>query len=90
MVLFDQRITHRGVAPPRDDAKQGRVLVTLGFGRDNAHTREFERGTRERQQDQSRLIEQACGSCRGAREKNCTVVAAPAATKKAVRYFLSA
>ena len=82
MVLFDQRITHRGAASPQNNATKGRVLVTLGFGRDNVNTREFERGTRERQQDQSRLIEQACGSCRGAREKNCTVVAAPAATKK--------
>ena len=83
MVLFDQRITHRGVTSQHTNATKGRVLVTLGFGRDNAHTREFERGTRERQQDQSRLIEQACGSCQGAQEKNCTLVAAPAATKKA-------
>ena len=78
VVLFDQRITHRGV-PAQSGPAKGRVLVTLGFGRDNAHTREFEAGTVARQQDQSRLIAQACGSCKGARHKNCTVVATPAA-----------
>jgi len=46
VVIFEQRITHRGQATRTDD---GRVLVSVGFGRRNAWTDEFEAGTLERQ-----------------------------------------
>jgi len=48
VLVFDQRITHRGAA--RCDPN--RILVAFGFGKNNMFTDEFERGTRLRQQRQ--------------------------------------
>jgi len=58
VIIFEQRATHRGRSPL--DALRGalnpeRVLVSLGYGRDNIYTDQFERGTRARQANQ-------CGS----------------------------
>jgi hypothetical protein len=49
VVVFDQRITHRGMARR---AAAPRILVSYGFGKTNMFTDNFERGTRERQRDQ--------------------------------------
>ena len=49
-VIFDQRITHRGAASGRRDG--AKILVSFGFGVNNQHTDQFERGTIARQQTQ--------------------------------------
>ena len=56
VILFDQRITHRGQVadPPSALAKdatedRSRILVSLGFGRHGTHSDDFELGTRLRQ-----------------------------------------
>ena len=63
VVIFEQRITHRGqepalelVAPPARNLKDRsrRVVITLGFGAENIFTEEFEAGTRARQ---ARMVE---------------------------------
>lgn len=54
IIIFDQRITHRGQDRKTND---DRILVSLGFGKNNIFTDEFERGTIARQRKQS-------GSCR--------------------------
>ena len=51
LVVFEQRITHRGQS---ERGAAGRVMVSLGFGRVNRWTDEFEAGTRARQQNQRR------------------------------------
>ena len=48
VVIFEQRITHRGQPL---SSREGRVLISLGYGRRNKWTDEFELGTRERQKD---------------------------------------
>lgn len=53
VVIFDQRITHRGAAAATVPPGR-RILVSFGFGRNNTFTDEFERGTIARQTDQSR------------------------------------
>ena len=58
VVVFEQRATHRGRdwRPSRYfDRTPPRILVSLGYGRDNIFTHQFEKGTRARQADQ-------CGS----------------------------
>ena len=52
VVIFDQRITHRGAT----SARRNRVLVTFGFGKNNIFTDQFEKGTRVRQEDQKRRV----------------------------------
>jgi ectoine hydroxylase-related dioxygenase (phytanoyl-CoA dioxygenase family) len=46
VVIFDQRITHRGMDAPCADT---RILVSMGFGKNNIFTDEFEQGTILRQ-----------------------------------------
>jgi len=50
VVIFDQRITHRGMAR---QVAESRILVSFGFGKENVFTDEFERGTVARQKDQN-------------------------------------
>ena len=50
VVIFDQRITHRGMDAPCADT---RILISLGFGKNNIFTDEFEEGTIRRQNDQN-------------------------------------
>jgi CMP-N,N'-diacetyllegionaminic acid synthase len=52
IVVFDQRITHRGAKVHDPD----RILVSLGFGKNNVFTDEFETGTQLRQRDQRRSL----------------------------------
>jgi hypothetical protein len=53
VVVFDQRLTHRGGHDGRKQpGESARILVSFGFGRDNAYTDQFEEGTRARQTDQ--------------------------------------
>lgn len=51
IIVFDQRITHRGQDRKTND---NRVLLSLGFGKNNIFTDEFERGTIERQKKQTK------------------------------------
>lgn len=50
VVIFDQRITHRGMETQCADT---RILISLGFGKNNIFTDEFEEGTIRRQNDQN-------------------------------------
>jgi len=50
VVIFNQRINHRGMAKQCPD---NRILVSFGFGRNNVFTDEFEKGTIQRQKDQN-------------------------------------
>lgn len=50
VVIFDQRITHRGMTK---QVKGSRILVAFGYGKNNVFTDNFERGTIRRQTDQS-------------------------------------
>ena len=50
VLIFDQRITHRGMDKQVDDL---RVLVSFGFGKNNIFTDNFEKGTKKRQDDQN-------------------------------------
>ena len=55
VVVFEQRSTHRGRYwdPARYMKHEPeRILVSLGYGRDNVFTHQFEKGTRARQADQ--------------------------------------
>ena len=54
VVIFDQRITHRGSSS--ENYNYDRVLISLGFGKNNIFTKEFEEGTIRRQNDQNRTI----------------------------------
>ena len=52
IVIFDQRITHRGRKFMLRDTlhlRAPRILIALGFGATNVYTNEFEAGTRARQ-----------------------------------------
>lgn len=51
VVIFDQRITHRGM---NKQVPNQRILVSFGFGRNNIFTDEFEKGTKKRQDKQNR------------------------------------
>ena len=53
-VIFEQRITHRGrLASDAGLTTDGRVMISLGFGRRNQWTDEFEAGTKARQANTS-------------------------------------
>lgn len=54
IIIFDQRLTHRGQIDR--DIKNDRLLVSLGFGKNNIFTKEFEEGTIKRQNDQNKTI----------------------------------
>lgn len=51
VVLFDQRLTHRGQTKKY---KEPRLLISLGFGRPNIFSEEFIAGTKARQDDQNK------------------------------------
>lgn len=53
VIIFDQRITHRGQARAYPGT---RVLLAFGFGRKNIFTDEFEKGTVLRQDNQNKGI----------------------------------
>lgn len=48
VVIFDQRITHRGMEIQTNDP---RILIAFGFGKNNIFTDQFEEGTIQRQND---------------------------------------
>lgn len=50
VIIFDQRITHRGM---ENQCKDSRILVSMGFGKNNIFTDEFEKGTMVRQNRQN-------------------------------------
>ena len=52
VIIFDQRITHRGM---ERQCKDSRILVSIGFGKNNIFTDEFEKGTMVRQNRQNRV-----------------------------------
>jgi hypothetical protein len=53
VIIFDQRITHRGMSK---QVIHPRILVSFGFGRNNIFTDNFEKGTIKRQNDQNKNI----------------------------------
>lgn len=53
VVIFDQRITHRGMS---NQVKEPRILVSFGFGKNNIFTDNFEKGTVIRQNKQNNNI----------------------------------
>jgi hypothetical protein len=55
VIIFDQRITHRGQFQ-NYNYKTDRILISLGFGKNNIFTKEFEEGTIKRQNDQNMMI----------------------------------
>lgn len=52
IVIFDQRITHRGMDKQCDEK---RILVSFGFGKNNIFTDNFEKGTILRQNKQNNI-----------------------------------
>ena len=54
VIIFDQRITHRG--QNNNDGNLDRILISMGFGKNNIFTTEFEEGTQKRQNDQNKKI----------------------------------
>jgi hypothetical protein len=56
VIIFDQRITHRGQSSSQTINGFDRILLSIGFGKNNIFTEEFERGTIKRQYDQNRMI----------------------------------
>jgi hypothetical protein len=50
VIIFDQRITHRGCDKLTN--KQ-RILISFGFGKNNIFTDNFEKGTIERQKNKN-------------------------------------
>jgi ectoine hydroxylase-related dioxygenase (phytanoyl-CoA dioxygenase family) len=52
VIIFDQRITHRGMEKQVED---DRILVSFGFGKNNIFTDNFEKGTVLRQNKQNLL-----------------------------------
>ena len=50
VIIFDQRITHRG---NEKQVKDSRILVSFGFGKNNIFTDNFEKGTIARQNNQN-------------------------------------
>ena len=55
IIIFDQRITHRGQYK-NEYNNIDRILISLGFGKNNIFTKEFEEGTIKRQYDQNKII----------------------------------
>jgi hypothetical protein len=57
IIIFDQRLTHRGQNEKyKYQQNNDRILVSLGFGKNNIFTKEFEEGTIKRQNDQNKMI----------------------------------
>ena len=54
IIIFDQRITHRG--QNNNHSNLDRILISMGFGKNNIFTKEFEEGTKKRQNDQNKKI----------------------------------
>lgn len=54
IIIFDQRITHKGQTISFNN--YDRILISLGFGKNNIFTKEFEEGTIKRQNDQNKMI----------------------------------
>jgi len=54
IIIFDQRITHRG--QNNNYGNLDRILISMGFGKNNIFTKEFEEGTKKRQNDQNKKI----------------------------------
>jgi len=52
IIIFDQRITHRGM---ENQIEQQRILISYGFGINNIFTDNFEKGTIQRQNDQNNI-----------------------------------
>jgi len=54
VIIFDQRITHRGksIFDFFKFSNTPRILVSFGFGKNNKYTDQFEKGTIQRQNDQ--------------------------------------
>jgi len=50
VIIFDQRITHRGI---EKQANTQRILISFGFGKNNIFTDNFEKGSIQRQNDQN-------------------------------------
>jgi hypothetical protein len=55
LIIFDQRLTHRGQLLI-DKTSPDRILISLGFGKDNIYTKEFQEGTVLRQNKQNNGI----------------------------------
>jgi hypothetical protein len=55
IIIFDQRITHRGQEHYQNNGID-RILISIGFGKNNIFTKEFEEGTIKRQNDQNKMI----------------------------------
>jgi hypothetical protein len=53
VIIFDQRITHRGMAK---QVRYPRILVSFGFGKNNIFTDNFEKGTVVRQNSQNKIL----------------------------------
>jgi hypothetical protein len=51
VIIFDQRITHRGIS---NQVNKQRILVSFGFGKNNIFTDNFEKGTIQRQNVQNK------------------------------------
>jgi hypothetical protein len=52
VIIFDQRITHRGM---EKQTHEKRILISFGFGKNNIFTDNFEKGTIQRQNDQNNI-----------------------------------
>ena len=52
VIIFDQRITHRGMVK---QVKYPRILISFGFGKNNIFTDNFEKGTIVRQDSQNKI-----------------------------------
>lgn len=57
VLIFDQRITHRG---PKNIQKKRRTLISLGFGKNNIFTDQFQLGTEMRQKNKKYFDCQLC------------------------------
>lgn len=56
VVIFDQRITHRGALHQKTSLEVPRILVSFGFGKNNIFTDQFEKGTIARQNEQNSYL----------------------------------
>lgn len=65
ILIFDQRITHRG---PKNTGNTCRTLISVGFGKNNIFTDEFELGTQHRQKDKKYF---ECQKCSIKKRKKC-------------------
>ena len=53
VIIFDQRITHRGM---EKQVRYPRILISFGFGKNNIFTDNFEKGTVVRQNNQNKML----------------------------------